>query len=541
MGPEPNIQPGNKVRDTVRHAIQSTASGAIKEQIFKHLGWVEIDGSWKYLHAGGALGAQNVKVELDERLKTFALPAKPANPKEAMKSSLRLLDIAPHRVTLALWSLVFLAPLCEWLRRARLEPKFLVWFYGYTGTRKTTFAKLLTCHFGDLLEHPPASFKDTANSVEKRGFDAKDSLLLIDDYHPTENPREAKAMMQLAQQILRGYGDRIGRGRMKQDTSLRQDYPPRGMGVVTAEDVLSGSSSVARLFPVEIQIDDIDLEKLTAAQQQASALSEAMVGYLEWIAAAMDERDDARLTQIFYDRRNEASRLNVHGRLTEAASWLYMGLSFGLEYAVDVGAIGPDRKQQLLNEAWDIFLIIAGDQGQQVTEVKPTTRFVSIVSELLANRTIYTEPTKPLHPDDFPKSSTHVGWHDDAYFYFLPEVLYNTVSRFLSAEGTHFSVTSHTLWKQLAEEGLTKTETYKENGKDRRHNLVKKEIRGNRSRKLCVIADALRGNGKVEIASAKRRKPTQTTDTEDLLGLRNGDNAPESGGDDPLSELFGDA
>ncbi|MUT64929.1 bifunctional DNA primase/polymerase [Paenibacillus sp. NEAU-GSW1] len=522
-GPEPNIQPGNKSRDTVRHAIQSTASEAVLERIYAHLGWVEIDGSWAYLHAGGALGVPNIKVEPNEKLKNFVLSAKAANAKKAMEASLRLLDIAPHRITLVLWAMVFLAPLCEWLRLVRLEPKFLVWFHGYTGSRKTTYAKLMTCHFGDLLEHPPASFKDTANTVEKCGFDAKDSLLLIDDYHPTDSPREAKTMMQIAQQILRGYGDRVGRGRMKQDTSLRQDYPPRGMAIVTAEDVLSGSSSVARLFPVGIQPGDIDLEKLTVAQQQASALSEAMTGYLEWIGAAMDEREDTRLTQIFFERRNEASRLNVHGRLTEAASWLYLGLSFGLEYAVSIRAIESERKQQLLDEAWNIFLSTANHQGQQVTEVKPTTRFINIVAELLASQSICTEEIKPKHHDDVPRKGTLVGWHDNDFFYFLPEVLYNNVSRFLSAEGTQFPITSQTLWKQLADEGIIKTETSKENGRDRRHLLVKKDVRGERSRKLWVRAEILQ----------KRDAPEPEPQPEVKLNRWHVDNRPPRREDDP--------
>ncbi|WP_342476581.1 hypothetical protein NYE24_21195 [Paenibacillus sp. FSL H7-0350] len=437
-GPEPNIQPGNKVRDTVRHAIQTTASGATKERVFAHLGWVKVGGTFRYLHAEGAVGATDVKVEIDPRLRNYNLPKSSGDRKEAMKASLGLLNIAPHRVTLPMWGLTFLSPMCEWLRTVGLEPKFLMWLHGYTGTRKTTLAKLFSCHFGDLLERPPASFKDTANSVEKRGFDVKDSLLLIDDYHPTSSPREAKSMTQLAQQILRAYGDRVGRGRMRQDTSLRPDYPPRGMAIVTAEDVLDGGSSIARLFPVELRQGDLDLDKLTTAQQQSPLLSQAMVGYLEWLGQAMSESDD-RLREIFFKRRNEASRLHVHGRLVEAAAWLHLGLQLGLDYAESVGAIEPEQKHELLEEAWEGFVGTASEQGEQVAEVKATKRFVDIVSELLANRTIYTETTQPLSQGDIPKSGTHVGWHDSNYYYFLPDVLYNAVCRFLSAQGTHFS------------------------------------------------------------------------------------------------------
>lgn len=526
-GPEPNILPGLKVRDTVRHAIQSTAEGATEERIFAHLGWVKLDGGWMYLHAGGAVGASNVKVELDPRLRNYALPASSGDATDAMKASLKLLDIAPKRATLALWALVFLSPLCEWLRQVHLEPKFLVWLHGITGSRKTTISKLYLSHFGDNLEHPPASFKDTANSVEKRAFETKDSLLLIDDYHPIVSPKEAKAMEQLAQQVLRAYGDRVGRGRMRQDTTLRPDFPPRGMAIVTAEDVLDGSSSVARLFPVQLGPSDVDLDKLTEAQQQAQKLSEAMVGYLEWLGQAMAKGDERRLTEIFREKRNEASRLEVHGRLAEAAAWLHLGLSFGLEYAVSVRAIESQRKEELLSEAWESFLGTASEQGQQVAEIKATTRFVNIVAELLANRSIYTVSIRPSGHGDVPKSGTHVGWHDSNYFYFLPDVLYNAVSRFLTQQGTHFPVTSQTLWKQLAEEGITVTETCMENGKERKHNLRKKVIEGNRSRKLWVKAEFLRGADEAEARLRKRPEPKRPAFELDLdFDPENGGNAP---------------
>ncbi|MGY5484135.1 hypothetical protein [Paenibacillus sp. ALE2] len=492
-GPEPNILPGHTMRDTIRHAIQSTATGVVNERIFAHLGWVTIDGKWTYLHANGALGVPHVKVEMDTRLKNYVLPKTSSDPVKAMKTSLKLLNLAPTRVTLVLWSLTFLTPLCEVLRKVNLEPKFLVWLHGYTGSRKTTLAKLFLSHFGELLEHPPASFKDTANSVEKRGFDTKDSLLLIDDYHPTSSPQEKRAMEQLAQQILRGYGDRVGRGRMKQDTTLRQDYPPRGMAIVTAEDLVSGGSSAARLFPTELLKTDVDLNLLTKAQHEAERLREAMTGYLGWVEQMMNaSKEYSSIKDLFIQKRNEATALGVHGRLIEASTWLYLGLHFGLKYAVSVGALEPPRRQQLLKEAWDIFLDTASEQGEKVTEIKPSVRFTVIVSQLLANRSIHTEITRhePL-PETVPTSSIHVGWHDQDYYYFLPEVLYNQVNLFFSRQGEQFPISTSTLWKEMADAGMIHTETSKEGSKERRHMLPKKTIKKQRKRLLWVRREAL--------------------------------------------------
>lgn len=232
---------------------------------------------------------------------------------------------------------------------------------------------------------------------------------------------------------------------------------------------------------------------------------------------------------MFHDKRNEASRLNVHGRLVEAAAWLYLGLHFGLEYAVSVGAIDSERKEQLLNEAWDVFVGTADEQGQQVAEIKATTRFTSIVSQLLANRSIFTESVTPLSQGDIPKNGTHVGWHDSNYFYFLPEVLYNEVSRFLSPQGMQFPISAPTLWKQFAEEGLTHTETTKDAGKERRHLLVKKSVQGQRQRLLWMKRGALQENCEEDPRPRSRPEPSQP----DVNGQLQGVFAPENGGTAP--------
>ncbi|KAA8753971.1 bifunctional DNA primase/polymerase [Paenibacillus sp. UASWS1643] len=520
-GPEPSLFPGYKIRDLVRFAIQSTSKKAIKERIYTHLGWINLDDRWTYLHAGGALGIPNVKVELEARLQNYNLSNFNTSDTEAMKASLNLLNVAPHRVTLVLWALTYLSPLCEWLRMLGIEPKFLVWLHGYTGSRKTTLAKLFLCHFGNLLEHPPASFKDTANSVEKRGFDTKDSLLLIDDYHPTTSPREKNSMETLAQQILRGYGDRVGRGRMKQDTSLRPDYPPRGNALVTAEDLIGGGSSVARLFPAELLKTDVNLDRLTQAQDNFEELSAAMKGYLEWVGQSMSKPDHNELKQLFNERRKAASNLGVHGRMVEAAVWLYLGLNSGLEYAESVGAVTTEMGDELRSEGWNVFLEIAKEQGQQVTDIKPSSRFLTIVSQLLANQSIHCDNVhQDLVPKTLPNNSALVGWKDENYYYFLPELIYNEVSRFLSIRGEHFPITSATLWKELADAGLTHTDVSKEKGENRRHCLVKKTIKKHRQRLLWVKKEALHENVETHTKQKTREEILATThDAEELAPL----------------------
>lgn len=56
-------------------------------------------------------------------------------------------------------------------------------------------------------------------------FSLKDALTCIDDFHPGGR-KEANKLTETAQLIMRGYGDRIGRGRLKSDSTPMESRPP---------------------------------------------------------------------------------------------------------------------------------------------------------------------------------------------------------------------------------------------------------------------------------------------------------------------------
>jgi len=109
------------------YAIQEMARDIPETTIFTHTGWRLIKGSWVYLHAGGAIGpgSENIEVEISERLTKYSLPGETGDIKEALKASLALLELGPKKIMYPLLALVYLAPLCEPLRQAGIEPSLL--------------------------------------------------------------------------------------------------------------------------------------------------------------------------------------------------------------------------------------------------------------------------------------------------------------------------------------------------------------------------------------------------------------------------------
>ncbi|SET51582.1 protein of unknown function [Natronincola peptidivorans] len=463
-GIETSIKAGMGKKDIVRDAIQNMGENIKKHTIFTHIGWrQEMNNKYTYLHSEGGVGETDVTVELEEFLKRYKFPNKIPSTKKAAQESLSLLKLATEEVTIPLLALVYLAPLVEVFKRAGIEPNFVMWLHGNTGTRKTTLAMLYLCHFGNFNgKNPPASFKDTANALERKAFATKDSLLLIDDFHPESSKSEASKINQTAQRILRMYGDRIGRGRLTSTIEFQKDYPPRGMALVTGEDVPKGQSSVARFLGVEILNDEINLKLLTRAQKNNHLLSQSMVGYIKWLIPQMDELPQ-KIAKRFQNKRSYFQGESAHGRLGDAATCLMIAFELMLEYMIEVGACNK-KMAQILSKMGDRVLIsLITKQNSLVRQEKPVEIFKKVLEELLSTGKVRLEPINTI--DSFNQVKTEgerIGWTDKNYYYLLPDTTYNVVCRFLASRGEIFPVKERTLWKHLDEAKLILVEKGKD-------------------------------------------------------------------------------
>jgi hypothetical protein len=154
------------VKDRIRHAIQlySNRQKYPQHHVFTHLGWRKVSESWCYLHAGGSIPAV-AEVSVDKSLQRYVLP-QVSSAQDAISASLRVLGCAPQRLTIPLLSLVYLAPLAQWL-----ETDITGWLEGPSGARKSSLAALMMCHFGSFSRvHPPDSWESTANALERLAF-----------------------------------------------------------------------------------------------------------------------------------------------------------------------------------------------------------------------------------------------------------------------------------------------------------------------------------------------------------------------------------
>ena len=439
------VRAGNSVRDSLREAIQRLSPNPRLRQIFTHTGWREIAGKWIYL-SGSATGGSDFEVDLGTELSRYKLPPIPDDPVEAMRLSLKLLDLAPLRITAPLWAATFRAPLVS-----AFPQDLSLWVEGKTGSMKSTLAALFQSHFGDFERiHLPGAWSSTANQLERRAFLLKDSLFVIDDYAPTA--LDHRELENKASRLIRSQGNVSGRGRLKSDLSERPAFVPRGLILSTGEQHPSGQSLLARALIIELDLTDVDMDELTQAQQQAGRLSHAMAGYIGWLAPQMADMP-ARLRETFRGTRTKATVGSEHLRIPEAAAHLWLGLHSGLSYAEEISALGATEASELRQKCWQAFIEIGQEQMKVVDEEQPTRRFLGVLYTIVTQGRAMLlakdeNPPEPKPGVDF------IGWKDDDFLYLIPEASFSAVVRFCKDTGERFPIRHERLRRDLAKENL---------------------------------------------------------------------------------------
>ena len=279
LGPQAIIYPGQPQH--ARAAIQYLSGPVRQEKIFAHLGWIKSEPDWLYLDAAGALGAAGAvpgfELQLPSALQKYKLGWSEDRRAliEAVRASLRCLSVAPDRITFPLLGAVY--------RAALGQVDFSMFLTGQTGVFKTALAALCQQHFGAELDasHLPASFASTAQAIQSLAFQAKDTLLVVDDFVPTGRYSDS-ALESAAEQLFRSAGNHQGRSRMNGNGRPSAAQPPRALLLATGEQVPQGQSIRARLLIVEVTAGDVDRVILSDCQSAAERglLALSMSGFL---------------------------------------------------------------------------------------------------------------------------------------------------------------------------------------------------------------------------------------------------------------------
>ncbi|MBR2895287.1 MAG: hypothetical protein IKC03_06480, partial [Oscillospiraceae bacterium] len=415
----------------------------------------KINGRWYYLMPGDS----ERTVQLCGKMQHYGMERLYGEEDLSVVRSLLNSNLVPAEILYSMLAFTFLSPLNHFFKLAGHEPKFVLFLVGRTGSRKSTLAALFLSFFGRFTgAELPLSFRDTANSILHHAFALKDTLTCIDDFHPSARYEEKK-LTDTAQTIMRAYGDRTGRGRLRPDASPQESRPPQGNAIITGEfppDI--GESGTARYFSLELHEGDVNLDSLSEFQKLAAdgVLQRCMFGFVEWVRETWLhdlKHFTAVLKKNFEHHRDvfQKEHPTCHGRVLEAAAWLEIGMQMLLSFLCDTSQL--DRSASNLHEKafHDLLLKMIERQTVSILEDKPTHKFLQNLYALIQSGQVCLLSKDVTH-NDIPENC--IGYEDDSMYYLFNETTYKTVRKFCKEQGVSFTISPKALLKQLAEEGF---------------------------------------------------------------------------------------
>lgn len=458
------VAPGSgtpgKVYDAILRAGQKTSQW---RTIYGHTGIATIDGKPCYLYNGGAIGAENVSVELKNNLRYYDLADEGVSAVDGARATWELADALPDRVILPLLAQAYLAPLYSVLEGMDAPPSYVVYVAGETGAYKSTVVSYVMAHFGRFYNRRfPATFEDTANSARDKTFIVKDALYVVDDYNP-QNDRRAMARMDgVANTVITAIADRAERGGLTATKDLREERPARCTCIMTGEQLPNlGQGRVLRLYVINVSPGELAVnpqEQLQPYAKKAAAgyYRASMRGYIgrlleRWdgITKEISQRLDRcqQVADACLDRR--------WGRMGHTASCLLLGCDLMLEHLQSIGVIEDGRAayQREIMRCWKAIEANIKAQTDAIAEATPARMWLSALRSLTRTQQVaYSDLMNQESVDKFLPNK--IGWMDDRYYYLEADMADKAVRQLWKDSGQDVGMSNKQIHRQLLEMGL---------------------------------------------------------------------------------------
>lgn len=509
------IYPGHGAENRAAAAIQLASKSPERRTEYMHIGWREIDGQNVYLHAGGAItsysrsgggeeGAASSATPLltsNPSLKAFALPEPPAPHSQeliaAVRSVVKMADVAPDRITLPLLAGVF--------RAALGLPDFSLFIVGRTNTFKSELAALAQRFFGPKMgaRNLPGSWTSTGNALEDLAFLTKDALLVIDDFKPSGDPSLDARLHALADRVLRASGNGSGRQRMRADGTLRSVRPPRALIVSTGEELPRGESLRTRMLILELRPGEVNSKSLTHCQKEGNDGQYALViaAFCQWLAGSLSkvQAELAHRSQLL--REQWSGKPGLLGRHFTALAELQAVFEIVLRFVQETTgeeAITAERATAFSERMNRALEMIAIEQAVNSASADPVERYLDLLRDALASGRAHLcdssgdVPPQPemfgwqFTPEGQPRPrGNQIGWIDGNDVYLLPDAAYKAANESAPAH-QGVAIAEKTLRRRLDERGLLAA-----TDDERQTKTVRRTLQGVRQNVLQLRASTL--------------------------------------------------
>lgn len=416
--PVPDLwyQPTPQGKSKVFQAIMAVSQGVSMTTSYRATGWRRRpDGSWMYIHAGGAIDADGfvpITTNLTGPLARFDLPNPTCDPdrlREAFVSGTAdLIDAFPDRVTISLVAHAFRACLTAnpWLLMLNASP----------GTGKTGLAALVMHYYGETWDRnrPLSSMSGngaTDNALRIMAHGAKDTVAFLDDGAPTDGHLDAVKRIERVTRLFHNQESRTRADRTGQE--MRDGGGPRSSAIMTTElPPRAGSSGGRRAYLVPLDKHDITIADIRRLDAWTSRHRRAllMASFIRWVAEHRIERiaQMRALTDAFRDLcENGPLRGNAH---IEKVAELWPGWVLLLQFLREQGALDAGEARRWAQRGQEALLVAAEACDDPDLPSTTSSRARDLLLYALNSGVAYAADAHTGHAPPYLQS--RLGWRD---------------------------------------------------------------------------------------------------------------------------------
>lgn len=435
----------------VQNCIET--EGVPREIIYPSSGWRNLDGqNYGYVVTEGIIGRNIPMVHADKGFNLAVPTIAVWEEKSIFDCAFNMTAICSNRrVSTLLFLYYHMGLMNKMFQLAGYPICFVTGVIGATNSRKTSMVTTMLKLFNRKENlNADAEFTSTSCGIESILGKYGDSAVIIDDFRPGETRNEQRALNQKLTDLVRLFGNRVEKKRMTCFSKNKQAYfPIRGVCVITGELVAGCTSTLLRMFMLEINRDDVDNVQLGFYQKNTDLLPKHTVSFVTWLTDYFESC--IQYIESRYPHCRSSIKVN-YGRYADMYAAYMVTAELFSEYAYRKGFWDKDQKESFLvfvneilrNELYSMdFNIKSSDGGSLI---------IKAIFEMLKYPAYM-----PLELNDKNRVLKADFYEDADCFYIKPDFLKLLVSEYCKKYCIEFVFTSaNTIIRLLEDKNVLK-------------------------------------------------------------------------------------
>lgn len=477
----------SKVVEKITNHFLSKLENIPKEYVQTQAGWTLWNG--KYIFAHDARRDRNNDV-LKFQTGVSVLSKELSNT-DIINIFRSILGIAPMRIMAPLIATALLGTLFQLFSSGSDEyrPSFVTFINGQSGSLKTAVAKMLFTLFNADNPRVPASFKDTATSMEIRLRESRSAVALIDDYYATNVSAVKNEMQKNLETVIRYVGDGISRNRSNANLEDVKGTRPECMVVITGEDTDGQLSTLLRCLVINVDKRTFDGKLLELFQQDKLLWSTFQARFIEYV------EDNYHDIEAFIKSNFSTIRQMYRGHFNDLRPVDQM-VQLHLVYKVlgeFLSMLGVERGsvERYCSDCIDGCYNAVKISAEYATENSAENQYPIAVCRLIGNGELNLAQSSEQY---IAAIGVYDGYETNEYYILDSEKLYSKVVAYFRRLNRGFSLSPKACKAVLHKAGLIRVE-YENRGKDNEKLLYELKVtlggKKHRDRRLHIIKETL--------------------------------------------------